>query len=255
MSNENVVGRSQCPKCLDSNQDNLITYSDGGQHCHACGYHKSGSGKFTVNTGEELMVNELKLAPFFESRNISEATLNKYSVKPFFNDELSKASVGFPLVDSSGNVTGYHFRELDVQAGELTRTFYYKKGTKVKIPLFGWQLVTSRTKKLFICEGETDALALATYYENQPEVVVVGAVGTGFAKKVGSWLLSRKPYAEIVLAFDNDRAGRAATQEVNAMLARQTEEYVEGGSKGGLVPMSANPACVAMSRGSYARDE
>ena len=38
-----VTGKTRCPKCAsrgaDTRGDNLILYSDGGQHCFSCGYH------------------------------------------------------------------------------------------------------------------------------------------------------------------------------------------------------------------------
>jgi Toprim-like/DnaB-like helicase C terminal domain len=220
MSNESVVGREQCPSCLDTSQDNLVNYSDGGKHCYACGYHVSGSGSAapTTATTTTQVRTMLDLLPFFTTRNVSKAVLDKYSVKAFVDPETLESSVGFPLINASGSISCYHYRRLDTAAGKLTREFYYTKGSKVKCPLFGWQLVRATTKTLVVCEGETDTLALATHLSHRPEVTVVGAVGTGFGKKVAAWLARKALDFKVVLAFDNDKAGREASTDVVAFL-------------------------------------
>lgn len=210
-----VVGRSQCPHCLDKSQDNLIHYSNGGLHCFACGYHRTGSGQaFTCTKDNSLtQVPAMDLTPYFAAKRISQATLDKYSVKSFVN-EAGEASVGFPLINQSGQFGCYHFRRLDTATGTLTRDFYYERGAKVKCPLFGWQLVNKTTKVLVVCEGETDTLALASQLSARPDTVVVGAVGAGFGRKVGAWLKAKASSLRVVLAFDNDKAGREAQAEV-----------------------------------------
>jgi energy-coupling factor transporter ATP-binding protein EcfA2/Zn ribbon nucleic-acid-binding protein len=225
MSNETVVGRSQCPSCVDTAQDNLINYSDGGANCFACGYHVSGTGSkapFSVNQ-QKHQVTQMELSPFFSSKRISATTLERYSVKAFVNEETGVASVGFPLLNASGQFGCYHYRLLDTATGTLTRDFYYRKGAKVKCPLFGWQLVNSSTKTVVVCEGETDTLALAEHLQNRPDTVVVGAVGTGFGRKVAAWLKAKANSLKVVLAFDNDKAGRTATAEVVDFLSDETK--------------------------------
>jgi hypothetical protein len=226
MSNETVVGRSQCPACVDKSQDNLIHYSDGGRHCYACSYHVSGTGSvssFSSTLVKTQALPTMDLTPFFSSRQISAATLERYSVKAFVNEDTGQASVGFPLLNSSGQFGCYHFRNLDTSTGSLTRDFYYRKGAKVKCPLFGWQLVGGSTRTVVVCEGETDTLALAEKLNNRPDTVVVGAVGTGFGRKVGAWLKAKAGSYKLVLAFDNDKAGRLSTTEVLDFLSDDTK--------------------------------
>lgn len=219
MSTEAVVGRSQCPSCLDTSQDNLTTYEDGGSHCFACGYHISGTSSIRQTTEATTQKRTmLELLPYFTSRSISQAVLDRYSVKAFVDPDTLESSVGFPLINASGSISCYHYRRLDTALGKLTREFFYTKGTKVKCPLFGWQLVRATTKTLVVCEGETDTLALATSLANQPTVTVVGAVGTGFGKKVAAWLARKATDFKVVLAFDNDKAGREATTDVVSFL-------------------------------------
>lgn len=162
----------------------------------------------------------IDIEPILSKRNITKEVYERYGVRSFYNDGNDNASVGFPLVDANGVVTSYHYRTIDLKEGKLTREFRYDKGKKVKVPLFGWQLVNKNTKKIIICEGETDALALATITDDK-STVVMGAVGTGFAHKVASWLIARCSKLEIVLAFDNDKPGREATTKVAAMMSEK----------------------------------
>jgi KaiC/GvpD/RAD55 family RecA-like ATPase/5S rRNA maturation endonuclease (ribonuclease M5) len=160
----------------------------------------------------------IDILPYFNERKISKSTLDAYGVKGFHNEGTTEVAVGFPLVDASGQVGCYHFRKVDMQAGALTRDMYYEKGSRIKCPLFGWQLVSKQTKVLYICEGETDTLALATQLAGDKTKAVVGVVGTGFAEKVGSWLAARASSMEVVLLLDNDTAGLEARQRISDKL-------------------------------------
>lgn len=218
MSQSSVVGRAQCPRCQDSGHDNLIAYDDGGQHCFSCGYHRNGSTTTHLQLEEELVTTAFDVNSCFARRGISASVVKRYQVRAFSNPE-GEVCVGFPTTDKTGECSGYHYR--GTSGGELTRDFWYAKGTRVKVPLFGWHLVVpSRANTIVVCEGETDTLALASALETNPSVVVVGAVGTGFAKRLSAWLAAKVKNQRVVLAFDNDRAGREATVEVVDELKR-----------------------------------
>ncbi len=218
MSTERLVGRSQCPKCQDTGEGNLALYEDGGAHCHACGYHRTGSGassSFANLTQENFTVSrDFNLSACFKSRGVDETTLARYQVRAFVSERTGEPYVGFPLHDKTGALQTYHYR--GTEAGSLNRQFWYDSGTKLRLPVFGWHLVNkSKADTVVVCEGETDTLALATYLRARPDVVVVGAVGTGFARPLAAWLSARLDKRhKLVLAFDNDKAGREATAEV-----------------------------------------
>jgi 5S rRNA maturation endonuclease (ribonuclease M5) len=134
-----------------------------------------------------------------------------------FTKEDGSLFVGFPLHDKSDNLQTYHYR--GVANGTLTREFWYQRGSKLTVPVFGWHLVNkSKASRVVVCEGETDTLALATALRHRKDTVVVGAVGSGFARKLAAWLTARLDKQEVVLALDNDKAGREASTEVVAAL-------------------------------------
>ena len=155
------------------------------------------------------------LHPHVYIKTATKEVLKAYGVKVVHDDKRECYSLAFPMFDGT-KCHGYHYRAVNAN-GTLTRDFYYAKGFKTKCPMFGWQLITNKTETIVIAEGESDALSLASQLKT-PKTVVVGAVGTGFARKVASWLLSKLDNTAVVLAFENDAAGEQATSEVSSIL-------------------------------------
>ena len=92
------------------------------------------------------------------------------------------------------------------------------------IDLFGWQqAIESGAKRLYITEGEEDAIALCQalreynsdprYKDYWPAVVSINDGAQSAAKELGAFLPEiNKHFKEVVLAFDNDKAGKAAAE-------------------------------------------
>jgi twinkle protein len=91
---------------------------------------------------------------------------------------------------------------------------------------FGWQqAVQTGGKKLFVTEGECDAVALfqifkehnkGTQYADYNPAVVSLSNGSGGASKQFAKMLPeiRKHFKEIILVFDNDAPGKKAVEDV-----------------------------------------
>lgn len=98
------------------------------------------------------------------------------------------------------------------------------------VELFGWsQALASGAKRVFITEGELDAVALfqalkqkarGTQWEAlNPAVISLSNGAAGAKKNVLDFLpLIRSTFKEVVLVFDNDAAGKAAEKEVLQIL-------------------------------------
>lgn len=146
-------------------------------------------------------------------RGISYATASYYGVR-----------IGVSSTDGETPIYTLFPRHRDGdQIGWTTRTddkrFYSTGGNDVD--LFGAHLVKSTGKKLYITEGQYDALSLFQALKEgssiagyNPPVVSLpsGAAGACKSLSLSSELL--EGYAEIVLVFDNDEAGKKARQEV-----------------------------------------
>lgn len=99
-------------------------------------------------------------------------------------------------------------------------------GDQKDVDLFGWnQAIQAGGKKLFICEGEVDAMSLyqifkdhnkGTQYADFAPAVVSLPHGAGSASRdLTKHLKSiREHFKEVVLVFDMDKAGKAAAEAV-----------------------------------------
>ena len=128
-------------------------------------------------------------------------------------------------------------------------------GRTQKVLPFGWtQAVRSGSPKLFITEGEIDAMSLfelimiqqkGTAYEgNKPAVVSIPHGASGASRDLSLVMpLIQKHFKEVVLVFDNDAAGRGAVEDVLKILpeakvatvpGKDVNECVLGGHKKAL---------------------
>lgn len=206
-----VIGSTACPKCVSSGGDrsgnNRILYDDGGYHCFSCNDHKTGSG-YKRETEQELeRMPEFTAQSILAKRGITAEVINQYGVSAVM-DSSNRLHIEFPIHDVNGVVANAQYRAVDVSTGTMTKEIAFSSG-KVLLPLFGWKQVKPHTKTLIICEGLTDALILASAY-SRFDTVVLGMTTATAAKKVAAHLLAYSEDRKIVLAFDNDKAGRDA---------------------------------------------
>ncbi|MDR2524849.1 MAG: DNA primase [Oscillospiraceae bacterium] len=121
-----------------------------------------------------------------------------------------------PILDLRGNVIAFGGRVLDDSKPKYINTadtLAYKKGRDI----FALQLAKNTGKEqLILCEGYMDVIALhQAGFEN-----AVACLGTALTKEQAQ-LLAR--YAkEVVLCYDADEAGQAATRKALAVLRQTT---------------------------------
>ena len=86
--------------------------------------------------------------------------------------------------------------------------------------LFNVEALTTATKPIFIVEGEIDALSII---DAGGEAVGLG--GTGGINKLTTRLQSQRPGQPLIIALDNDDAGKKATAELTAELNALKIDY------------------------------
>lgn len=161
----------------------------------------------------------------FTNRKLRADSLKHFEITAGLSEQDGETVVThhYPYYDEVGQLVGYKVRL-------VARKYFWFVGSVKGSKLFGWQqALATGAKRLFITEGELDAVALyqalldnqrGTKWENYlPAVVSLGS-GASSARDAISKHLNEitKNFKEVVLVFDTDEPGRAATEEVLKVL-------------------------------------
>ena len=189
-----------CENCGSSDGNSL--YSDGHTYCFVC--HKRTSATDELNS-TYTMTNDVQLTGFAQrlpKRKISQKTCSFYKI--FRDEELLR----FPYFSSDGVLQGCKVR---------TKKKIFKYEGVSTDTLFGQHLFPTTGKRIVVTEGELDAASCYEAMSGWPMVSVPH--GAAAAKKdLQKQIPLFQGYQEIVLFFDNDEAGRLATEEAAAVL-------------------------------------
>lgn len=138
-------------------------------------------------------MNKEVLSTWLRKRGVSEATQTQ------FNIHTDGVRIIIPVTDHNGSHVFNKYRRSPLDLKEDGKKYYYDAGGKVQ--LYGLhQLLKSNARKVVVTEGELDCLLLWSH--NIPAVSSTG--GAGSWKTEFFDLLGER---QIVVAFDNDRAG------------------------------------------------
>ena len=192
--------KTSCNECGSSDANAI--YSDGGSHCFSCNHTIKG-GDLKVSKGKR------EFNPSFLSypnviRGINKATLEKYTYGIDKNRHVTY------YYDKEGAIVAEKYRDRDKQFGW--------SGNAKEAVLFGRHLWSPSKKiKLIITEGEIDAMSISHYNNDRYPVVSLpngAASAKRDIKKNMEWILKFK---EVILMFDNDKAGLQASKDVQGM--------------------------------------
>ena len=188
-----------CDNCGSSDANSV--YSDGHKFCFVCHTYTPAEGE--VHSHKMATdVHYQGSAERLQKRNISEKTCQFYRI---FRDGNT---LRFPYFTGDGVLQGFKLKN-------KKKEFYYE-GTATDT-LFAQHLFPSSGKRIVIFEGELDA---ASGYEAMSGWPMVSLPhGAASAKKdIQKQIPLFQGYEEIVLFFDNDDAGRKATEEAATVL-------------------------------------
>ena len=194
------VRHTACENCGSS--DAKSEYSDGHTYCFVCHTRTPGNGE---NTHTHQMSNNVQLkgsAVRLQRRGISEQTNQKYKI--FRDGELLR----FYYFTSDGILQG-------AKVKTKQKDFYYEGNSTDT--LFGQHLFPSSGKRIIVYEGELDAASGYEAMTGWPHVSLPH--GAASAKKdIQKQYDLFQGYAEIVLFFDGDEAGRKAAEDAASVL-------------------------------------
>lgn len=234
----------------DKTGNHLMVFADGNKYCNRCGYFESFTNEEQKNGlkglesyGEPPMLDSRSQLTSYEppsgDRSFNLQTFQAFPIKalPDRGIELDtcqaynvRASVSPTDGRTIQNVLfPLHTKDNEQPSGMKTRTpdkhFDIRGGSKGDHTFFGYHVAQEALKKLpaasrtlYITEGEIDALTLFQTLKNQskseklpPVVSLRNGAGTApVAMSYNRELLDTA--AKVVLVFDNDEAGIAATE-------------------------------------------
>jgi twinkle protein len=208
------ISHAPCERCGSSDANAI--YSDGHTYCFSCEALASEldgeiPARSKVQTKgrerpQDLLTGKVQAIP---NRGLTEETcrLYRYEIGTYNNKPCHIAN----YTDAFGNVVAQKIRS----AG---KDFKFIGDTKAA-GLFGQHLwKPSAVNRLVIVEGEIDCLSMSQALGNKWPVVSLPNGAAGAAKSIQKAYDYVTSFPEVILMFDQDDAGRKATQEVAAML-------------------------------------
>ena len=229
------IEKIECPQC---HKNNLQVFQDEKNkitgYCFSCGnyndnpYRDKPEGykpKAFKKKSPEQIQKEIQEIGEYQTLSLPDRKLTKEGLEYF------GIKIGVSEVDGVTPISHYYPYYKDGElVGWKTRWIDTKKmwgiGQTNDVDLFGWdKAIGAGGKKLFITEGECDAVALfqifkdynkGNKYEHLNPPIVSLPHGCGDADKVLSKLITkiRQHFKEIVLVFDNDAPGNLAVENV-----------------------------------------
>ncbi len=208
MGDATFLHKEPCPSC--TSKDNLARYDDGSAYCFGCEYVESAGGSTTAAKKPPVQKDLVPLGEFLplDSRKINAVTCLKmrYTIGTYSGKKAHIVNVP----DQDGNAVAQKIRLAGKQ-------FRYIGDTKKAGLIFQDIWPAGCSTKVVICEGEIDALSVSQAQDNKYAVVSVpnGAKSALKACKASYEYLNT--FAEIVVMFDMDEAGREATKDISKL--------------------------------------
>lgn len=180
-----------------------------------------------------------------EERGIRNDTLKYFGVK-VGRDEANGSDIAYHYypISKGGVVSGYKKRRVK------DKEFYSLGDCRGDTDLFGYaQARDAGGKKLFITEGELDAMALyqvlvdanrgTKWAHLKPSVVSITKGAAGAAKEIGRAEAFIRKFEEVVIVFDSDEPGRASAATIAALYPDKVK----------IVTLSEKDACDMLKKG------
>lgn len=211
------TSKEPCPMCQakgnDTSGDNLVRYSDGHGYCFACSTYFRADGSTPISrdlvespkTWKQVKGQVVALP----DRGISEQIARLYNYRVAI-ERSTEREVHVANFYKDGVLQAQHLRLPD-------KKFVWLGDTQ-NISLFGQHLWKSGGRRLIITEGEIDCMSIAQVQEGKWPVVSLPMGAAGAVKAIKANYDFVASYAEIVLCFDNDEAGKKAAKEVADIL-------------------------------------
>jgi len=200
------VRHEPCPAC--GSTDNLGRWADGHAYCFGCEYREQGDGEAVPTTPRKERRMDLlqgEVGPI-ANRGLTQETCEKFNYRlgTFNGRRCHIANYYGP----DGSVVAQKIRWKENGEKKFTWT-----GNPKEALLYGQRLRRDGGRRVFITEGEVDALSVAQALRHDWPVVSVPNGAQGARRDLAKHLAWLEKYDEIALCFDNDEPGRKAVQD------------------------------------------
>lgn len=217
-SDSTCIGHEPCPEC--DSEDNLARYDDGHAHCFTpgCDYRERANGEVgrRANTPRSpsgfdkaaLLDGEFTAIP---ARGLTEETCRKWG--------YLVGTGRHPKTKSEGGVQIATYRDDDGRPVAQKLRWKDKAmmvvgdSKRLSSMLYGRHLWRDGGKMVVVTEGEIDALTVSQLQSNKWPVVSIPSGASAARKSLASNLEWLCKFDTVVLMFDDDEAGRIATEE------------------------------------------
>lgn len=225
----NIVQKDQpCEKCGGS--DPKQVYEDGSGYCFSCSsYFPSTNQEVFEEVSFQTMNKDNQLEEIseypcrgFKERNIFKQVSEHYGVKVSYDSDGGIAAHYYPYY-MEDVLSGYKVRKLPKEFSSVG---------KVRGGLFGQNLY-SGGKRLVITEGELDCMAVQAAWYNKyktfyPVVSIRSASSIKDLIEEREWI---RNFDEVIVWFDNDEAGRKASQEAARIIGYDKVKLAKSAEK------------------------
>jgi len=206
-----VTSRGECGSCGSS--DGNVHYDDGHAYCFVC-------EKYTGSPNEEgytPMQHNVSTIP--TPQNIQVARLSQGQFAPITDRSISlEAARAFGVTQTDGKHIYPYYDIKGTHVANKIRTVatkeFHAEGSMSQGTLFGQQLFGQAGKFITVCEGELDALSAYQMMGCKWPVVSVRNGAQSAVKDCKAQLEWLAKFDNIVLCFDNDEHGQAASSAV-----------------------------------------
>jgi len=228
----------ECDECGSS--DGKAIYNDGSWHCFVCkntspsedyklenekkpskvkskvkeNMEIKPSTKPAITPEEQLTIKENTVASYGSFRGVRDDITKPFGVRYALDDDGEVLEQYYPCTQD-GQLVGYKIRE-------VPKNFYSKGRTGADCELFMQFKFNRGGKYVLITEGELDALSayqmLSDYNKSRGSdfetAVVSPTTGAQSKKQIAAQYKFFDSFDNVILCYDNDKAGKDATEEV-----------------------------------------
>ena len=208
-----------CNECGSS--DALVVNEDGSTKCFSCDkFHPPLDEIYEEEEEEDAEMNHTPMKPNLLShgevsalpeRNISLDTCETYGVTVTAN----KFKHYYPYHNEEGEWVANKVRLTDIEGGKS----FVTNGEWEEATLFGQNTCRKEGKYITLCEGELDALSAYQMMGSKWPVVSIKNGAGSAIKDIEKSFEFLMGFDNIVICFDSDKVGKAASKKIAELLA------------------------------------